>query len=90
MYANDLFNPEYCSKGFGLGTNIFTNSRRNETIQDFKKQQIIHGAGAPMDVNTNLKELSPMILKSFLNVVSETVCESYVPFPTENLIPNFE
>lgn len=82
LHARGLFDPEYCSKGFEL----FIDQTDCSSTHEFKQQQIMHGVGAPMDVKNNLTELSPIILKSFLNLVSETVPESYVPFPTEKFL----
>ena len=76
------FNPAYCSKWFKIsGHKYSSHAEAAEKI-------IAHSAEDfhPMDFQTNLTALTPLVQASFLNIVSETIPESHIPFTTEKLL----
>lgn len=81
LFRRNLFDPKFCSKGF-----VIPQQKFDASIHNFLKQITIHGISSQVDVKSNLFELSPLISSSFINLVSETVPESYVPFPTEKFL----
>lgn len=82
LFLKDWFNPQYCSKDF-----VIPHTQFNAKLHNFNKTTIVHGIKVdPANFQTNLADLSPIIKSSFLNLVSETVPESYVPFPTEKFL----
>jgi hypothetical protein len=94
------FNFDYCTKGFELAPladNVKTfcsstpidlkNLRKEHTKSaDFRNEIRLLSPDRPYDLEYNINLLSLKIQKSFVQIVSETVPESYVPFPTEKLL----
>jgi hypothetical protein len=77
------FNFDYCTKGFSI----------QDTGIDLSDEEKIfnrHISIIPKLIGYNLIEdltaLSPMIQKSFVHLVSETLPDSYIPFPTEKML----
>lgn len=81
LFERKLFNSKFCSKGF-----VIPQQKFDAEIHNFLKLIVMQGTGNSVDVCSNLAELSPLISSSFINLVSETVPESYVPFPTEKFL----
>lgn len=82
LFKRGWFDPNYCSKCFQSPANHI-----DVKLHNFRKAIICHSADiSETDALANLAELSPLIKSSFINLVSETVPENYVPFPTEKFL----
>lgn len=82
LFKRKLFSPDYCSKGFQI-----PNNHIDAQMHNFRKMIVEHGTNIDAsDVVSNLTELSPLIKPSFINLVSETLPENYVIFPTEKFL----
>jgi hypothetical protein len=92
-----MFDPNFCSKHFSITPDeLFRHlvDQKNIPItlseaNDFIKNIYNHGDSTDMAANSyairDLGDLSSIIKKSFITAVSETVADSYVPFPTEKI-----
>jgi hypothetical protein len=74
------FTWDYCTKGFVI------NGRSEIKKKIFNQTTKLISPGNRYNLVWNLKALSPKIQKSFFQLVSETIPDSYVPFPTEKLL----
>lgn len=81
LFRRKLFDSKFCSKGF-----VIPQQKFDAIIHNFLKSIVMQGTSSSVDVCSNLADLSPLISSSFINVVSETAPESYVPFPTEKFL----
>jgi hypothetical protein len=94
LYTLDWFNAEYCSKNFVIPTAPPPGlTYKTHSTHDFSNTELFCNAivnfgkvDAPINHQYNRSILDEKIQKSFLNLVSETVGESMVPFPTEKLL----
>lgn len=78
LIENNWFDFDYCTKGFVL-------DEYPNTTDAYQRIHIVSG-NDKNDLESNLQTLAPMIQKSFVQIVSETVSESYIPFVTEKLL----
>ena len=92
LYANGWFNPEYCSKFFEIdindAENYFHQLSKNPPagLLNFCQGIWKFDTTSKIDVIFDLDMLSSKIQQSFIHVVTETMGESSVPFPTEKLL----
>ena len=100
LFAEGFYSPEFCSKHFTISDEEWLEFVRNapdeiknkfslsSTFDFLKSESRHHGQTTSKFVGqnfTDLIELSPLMQKSFITAVSETVAASYVPFPTEKI-----
>jgi len=82
LHVLDWFNPEYCSKNFIIPSHI-----SGGLSVEFCQTIINFGSiDNPLDHQYNFQELKHKIQHSCINLVSETIGESFVPFPTEKML----
>lgn len=74
LYRRKWFNASTCTKGFSMPNLDPTPGHIN--LFDYKN----------LDLQHNITVLSPIIQQCFVQLVSETVAESYVPFVTEKIL----
>jgi hypothetical protein len=94
------FNFDYCTKGFELenspgNVKTFCNAtpfnlknlyKEHTKSTNFLKEIKLVSPERSDDLEHNINSLSLKIQQSFVQIVSETMPESYVPFPTEKLL----
>lgn len=82
LHVLNWFNPEYCSKNFAIQVET-----SDSCTQEFCQTIVNFGdIDRPMDHQYNQQVLNHKIQQSFLNLVSETISESFVPFVTEKIL----
>jgi hypothetical protein len=79
------FDFEYCTKGFALDGYTSNSLHTSLGVSPFQQIRTIPSLSR-YDLKDNIKSLSPLIQKSFVQLVSETIPDSYVPFPTEKIL----
>lgn len=75
LIRRNWFDPATCTKGFKLASN-------NVDPAAYQNQILLKDYSS-LDIVNNLAVLSPIIQQCFVQLVSETVGQSYVPFVTE-------
>lgn len=91
-YANGWTNSEYCSKFFaislGYAENFFASINRPPPLglDDFCQTTWQFEMSGYGNAKFDLSTLGPKIQQSFIHIVTETIGNSAVPFPTEKLL----
>lgn len=78
LIEQNWFDLDYCTKGFVL-------DGYSDTVDAYQKTRIVSCTNKN-DLDSNLRALSPMIQQSFVQIVSETIPHSYIPFVTEKML----
>ena len=83
LFQLKWFNFDYCTKGFSIQSTSIDLSVEEKI---FRQQTSVIPKLIEYNLTQDLILLSPMIQKSFVQLVSETLPDSYVPFPTEKIV----
>jgi hypothetical protein len=101
LFTEGFYSSEFCSKHFTISDSEWLDFVKNapDEIKDkfslssifkFLQTDVRHGVfPVPNNqigyISKDLKDLTPLMQKSFITAVSETVAGSYIPFPTEKI-----
>jgi hypothetical protein len=94
LHHLNWFNPYYCSKHFPIQhhfchthPDLKTQYQNHTFDQTFLNSIVMFDYnGTSTDHRSHLQVLSPKIQQCFVQLVTETVSESYCPFPTEKFL----
>jgi hypothetical protein len=94
LHHLNWFNDQYCSKHFPIQHHFcHTHPELKAQYQHHKFDQTFLDSvvafdynGTSIDHKSHLQVLSPKIQQCFVQLVTETVAESYCPFPTEKFL----